>query len=40
MVQIPAKLSRRGRELMEELSMVEGENNTPRPIPLSELADQ
>ena len=39
MVQVPAKLSRRGRELMEELSRVEGENNNPRPIPLSELAD-
>jgi len=40
MVQIPAKLSRRGRELMEELARVEGENNTPKPIPLSELSDQ
>ena len=38
MVQVPAKLSRRGRELMEELSKVEGENSTPRPIPLSELS--
>lgn len=40
MVQVPAKLSRRGRELMEELARVEGENNTPKPIPLSELADR
>jgi molecular chaperone DnaJ len=40
MVQIPAKLSRRGRELMEELSRVEGENSTPKPIPLAELSDQ
>ena len=40
MVQIPEKLSRRGRELMEELSRVEGENNSPKPIPLSELSDQ
>ena len=39
MVQIPAKLSRRGRELMEELARVEGEDSTPKPIPLSELAD-
>lgn len=39
MVQIPAKLSRRGRELMEELSRVEGENEAPRPIPLAELAE-
>ena len=40
MVQIPAKLSRRGRELMEELSRVEGENNAPKPIPLSQLSEQ
>ena len=40
MVQIPAKLSRRGKELLEELSKVEGENNTPKPIALSELAEQ
>ena len=39
MVQVPSKLSRRGRELMEELSRVEGENNAPKPISLSELAD-
>jgi molecular chaperone DnaJ len=38
MIQIPAKLSKRGRELMEELSRVEGENEAPQPIPLSELA--
>jgi molecular chaperone DnaJ len=38
-VRIPAKLSRRGRELMEELSKVEGENTTPGPIPLSELPE-
>ena len=40
MVQIPTKLSRRGRELMEELSTVEGENSSPKPIPLSELVKQ
>jgi molecular chaperone DnaJ len=40
MVQIPSKLSRRGRELMEELAKVEGENSAPRPIPLSELSEQ
>jgi molecular chaperone DnaJ len=39
MIQIPAKLSRRGRELMEELSRVEGENKAPKPIPLSALSD-
>jgi molecular chaperone DnaJ len=38
MVQIPAKLSRRGRELMEELSRVEGENDAPQPIALEDLA--
>jgi molecular chaperone DnaJ len=40
MIQIPEKLSRRGRELMEELARVEGENSSPRPIPLSELSGQ
>jgi molecular chaperone DnaJ len=40
MVQVPARLSKRGRELMEELSKVEGENNSPKPIPLSEIAEQ
>jgi molecular chaperone DnaJ len=39
MVQIPVKLSRRGRDLMEELARTEGENDAPRPIPLSELAE-
>jgi molecular chaperone DnaJ len=38
LVQIPAKLSRRGRELMEELARIEGENDSPKPIPLSELS--
>jgi molecular chaperone DnaJ len=38
MVQVPDKLTKRGRELMEELSKVEGENDSPRPIPLAELA--
>jgi molecular chaperone DnaJ len=37
-VQVPDKLTKRGRELMEELSRVEGENDSPRPISLSELA--
>jgi molecular chaperone DnaJ len=37
LVQIPAKLSRRGRELMEELARTEGENDSPKPIPLSEV---
>jgi molecular chaperone DnaJ len=38
-VQIPARLSKRGRELMEALSRSEGENESPKPIPLSELSD-
>jgi molecular chaperone DnaJ len=38
-VQIPSKLSRRGRELLEELAKVEGEETAPKPIPLSELAE-
>jgi molecular chaperone DnaJ len=38
MVQVPDKLSKRGRELMEELSKAEGENDSPKPIPLSDLA--
>jgi len=37
MIQIPTKLSRRGRELLEELAKVEGEDASPQPIPLSEL---
>ena len=37
LVQIPVKLSRRGRELMEELARTEGENDSPKPIPLSEV---
>ncbi|AEF82906.1 molecular chaperone DnaJ [Leadbettera azotonutricia] len=40
MVQIPVKLSKRGRELMEELAKAEGENSTPKPISLSELSEQ
>ncbi|GAB6392112.1 MAG: chaperone protein DnaJ [Treponematales bacterium] len=39
-VRVPDKLSKRGRELMEELSRTEGENPSPRPIALSELAEQ
>ncbi|MDR1099213.1 MAG: molecular chaperone DnaJ [Treponema sp.] len=39
MVRIPSKLSRRGKELMEELAKVEGEEASPHPIPLSELSD-
>jgi molecular chaperone DnaJ len=38
MIQVPIKLSKRGRELMEELSKVEGENASPKPIALSDLS--
>jgi molecular chaperone DnaJ len=37
MVRIPEKLSRRGKELLEELARAEGQNNSPGPIPLSQL---
>jgi molecular chaperone DnaJ len=40
MIQIPTKLSRRGKELMEELARVEGEEDSPKPIPLAELSEQ
>jgi molecular chaperone DnaJ len=40
MVQIPEKLSRRGKELLEELAKVEGQNDSPKPIPLSQLGEQ
>jgi len=39
MVKIPEKLSRRGKELLEELAKVEGQNDSPKPIPLSQLGD-
>jgi molecular chaperone DnaJ len=38
-VKIPERISKRGRELLEELSAIEGENDSPRPIPLSELTE-
>jgi len=40
MVQIPPRLSKRGKELLEEFSRVEGENSSPKPIPLANLAEQ
>jgi molecular chaperone DnaJ len=40
MVRVPAKLSKRGRELMEELAKTEGENESPGPIPLAEIAGE
>jgi len=40
MVCIPEKLSRRGRELLEELARTEGQNDSPKLIPLSELSQR
>jgi molecular chaperone DnaJ len=37
LVQVPQKLSKRGRELLEELKVSEGEVGEPKPIKLSEL---
>ena len=37
MVRIPEKLSRRGKELLEELAKTEGQTDSPGPIPLSQL---
>ena len=37
MVQVPIKLSRKGKELLEELQKVEGDNDAPKPLKLSEL---
>jgi molecular chaperone DnaJ len=39
MVRIPEKLSRRGKELLEELARIEGQNDNPGPIPLSQLGE-
>jgi len=39
MVQIPEKLSRKGKELLEELARIEGQNDSPKPIPLSKLGE-
>jgi len=39
MVQIPEKLSKRGKELLEELAKAEGQNDSPKPISLSQLSD-
>jgi molecular chaperone DnaJ len=37
MIQVPLKVTKRGRELLEELLRVEGDESEPRPIKLSEL---
>ncbi|HWR12944.1 MAG TPA: molecular chaperone DnaJ [Rectinemataceae bacterium] len=38
LVQIPARLSRKGKELLEELRGIEGENAEPQAVKLSEVA--
>jgi molecular chaperone DnaJ len=38
-VHIPEKLSRRGKELLEELARTEGQNDSPGPIPLAQLGE-
>ena len=38
-VTIPEKLSKRGKELLEELAKAEGQNDSPKPIALSQLGD-
>jgi molecular chaperone DnaJ len=37
LVQVPQKLSKRGRELLEQLRESEGDDTEPRPVKLSEL---
>ncbi|MCL2600496.1 MAG: molecular chaperone DnaJ [Treponema sp.] len=39
MVRVPEKISRKGKELLEEFAQIEGQNNSPGPIPLSQLGD-
>jgi molecular chaperone DnaJ len=39
LVRVPEKLSRRGRELLEELARTEGQNDSPGLIPLSQLGE-
>jgi len=39
-VEVPKKMSSRGKELLKELSELEGENKSPSPVPLAELGAQ
>ena len=39
MVRVPEKMSRKGKELLEEFARLEGENGSPKAIPLSQLSD-
>lgn len=38
-VRIPEKLSKRGKELLEELAKIEGEESSPKLIPLADLSE-
>ena len=38
-IKIPEKLSKRGKELLEELARIEGQDDSPKPIALSQLGD-
>ena len=38
-VKIPEKLSKRGKDLLEELAKIEGQDDSPKPIALSQLGD-
>jgi molecular chaperone DnaJ len=40
MIQIPTKLSKKAKELMEEFASMEGVSDAPQPIPLSKLAEE
>jgi molecular chaperone DnaJ len=39
MVKVPEKLSKRSRELLEEISKIEGEEDAPKPIALADLSE-
>jgi len=39
MVRVPEKMSRKGKELLEEFARVEGQDNSPGAIPLSQLGE-
>jgi len=39
MVRVPEKISRKGKDLLEEFARMEGQNSSPSAIPLSQLGD-
>jgi len=36
---VPEKISRKGKDLLEEFARMEGQNSSPSAIPLSQLGD-